>query len=67
VGLALCESSFAVRGLGGPIRQKHRFSCRLIAWRLPEKQANRRRQKLYYEKIKKHGKEPQAERLAWYD
>jgi hypothetical protein len=47
--------------------QKHRFACRLIAWRLPEEQANRRRQKLCYETYKKHGKMPQAERLAWCD
>jgi hypothetical protein len=47
--------------------QKHRFSCRLIAWRLPEEQANRRRQKLCYLNFKKYGKMPQTERLAWCD
>jgi Transposase DDE domain len=41
--------------------------CRLIAWRLPEDQANRRRQKLRQEMKRKSGKEPSAERLAWCD
>jgi hypothetical protein len=44
-----------------------RLPCRLIAWRLPKEQANRRRQKLRRELAKKHGKEPTAERLAWCD
>jgi hypothetical protein len=47
--------------------QKHQFSCRLIAWRLPAEQANRRRQKLCYETSRKCGKMPQAARLAWCD
>jgi hypothetical protein len=41
--------------------------CRLIAWRLPTEQANRRRQKLRQETMKKKGREPSAERLAWCD
>jgi hypothetical protein len=41
--------------------------CRLIAWRLPEEQANRRRQKLRQETRRKRGHEPSAERLAWCD
>jgi hypothetical protein len=41
--------------------------CRLIAWRLPEEQANRRREKLRREHLRKTGKEPSAERLAWCD
>jgi hypothetical protein len=44
-----------------------RFLCRLIAWRLPEEQANRRRQKLRQESKNTYGKEPTAERLAWCD
>jgi Transposase DDE domain len=44
-----------------------RLRCRLIAWRLPEEQANRRRQKLRKETLSKRGKEPSAERLAWCD
>lgn len=44
-----------------------RLSCRLIAWRVPEEQANRRRQKLRQERVSKFGKEPSAERLAWCD
>jgi hypothetical protein len=43
------------------------FSCRLIAWRLPKDQANRRRRKLRQEMWHKHGKEPTAQRLAWCD
>ena len=43
------------------------FRSRLIAWRLPEEQANRRRQKLRRESLSKYGKEPSAERLAWCD
>jgi DDE family transposase len=44
-----------------------RLACRLIAWRLPEEQANRRRQKLRRESLSKYGKEPSAARLAWCD
>jgi hypothetical protein len=35
----------------------------LLAWRLPEEQANRRRQKLYKETKSKYGSEPSAARL----
>ncbi len=44
-----------------------RLPCRLIAWRLPPEQANRRRQKLRQELKKKKGREPSVERLAWCD
>jgi Transposase DDE domain len=44
-----------------------RLPCRLIAWRVPEEQANRRRQKLRRESLSKYGKEPSAERLTWCD
>jgi len=44
-----------------------RLRCRLIAWRLPEEQANRRRQKLRKETLSKRGQQPSAERLAWCD
>jgi DDE family transposase len=47
--------------------KEHRLPCRLIAWRLPEEQANRRRQKLRRESLSKYGKEPSAARLAWCD
>jgi hypothetical protein len=47
--------------------QVHRLPCRLIAWRLPPEQANRRRQKLREETVRKRGYEPSAERLAWCD
>lgn len=43
------------------------FHCRLIAWRVPPEQANRRRQKLRQEILRKRGQEPTAERLAWCD
>jgi hypothetical protein len=46
---------------------KQQLACRLIAWRLPPEQANRRRQKLRQEMLEKKGKEPSAERLAWCD
>lgn len=44
-----------------------RLPCRLIAWRLPEKQANERRRKLRQETMRKRGQEPCKERLAWCD
>jgi hypothetical protein len=44
-----------------------RLPCRLIAWRVPAEQANRRRQKLRQETVRKRGHEPSAERLAWCD
>ena len=47
--------------------KEQRLACRLIAWRVPEEQANRRRQKLRREHLSKYGKEPSAERLAWCD
>lgn len=47
--------------------QEQRLPCRLIAWRLPLKQANRRRQKLRRELMKKKRREPSKERLAWCD
>lgn len=47
--------------------KEQRLACRLIAWRLPPEQANRRRQKLREELRRKLGKDPSAERLAWCD
>lgn len=44
-----------------------RVRCRLIAWRLPEEVANRRRQKLLTKARKKGRKAPSATRLAWCD
>jgi Transposase DDE domain len=44
-----------------------RLSCRLIAWRVPEEQANRRRHKLRQLALRKRGQEPSAERMAWCD
>lgn len=47
--------------------QQQRLPCRLLAWRLPPEQANRRRQKLRQAMMSKKGHEPSAERLAWCD
>ena len=44
-----------------------RVPCRLIAWRLPEEVANRRRQKLLKTARRKGRNAPSAERLAWCD
>ena len=49
------------------VGQAQRLPCRLIAWRLPQEQANRRRQKLRQEMMSKKGREPSAELLAWCD
>jgi len=46
---------------------KENLPCRLIAWRVPQEQANRRRQKLRHEVLRKRGQQPCAERLAWCD
>jgi Transposase DDE domain len=43
------------------------WACRLIAWRLPEEQAARRRQKLREDVLRKRGAEPSAARLALCD
>lgn len=47
--------------------KERRLACRMIAWRVPPEQANRRRQKLRKELLDKHGKAPTTERLAWCD
>lgn len=47
--------------------EAQRLGCRLIAWRLPEEQANLRRQKLRRDTKEKRGSEPCAGRLAWCD
>jgi hypothetical protein len=49
------------------VGQEQCLPCRLIAWRLPKEQADRRRQKLRREMMKKKKREPSAERLAWCD
>lgn len=45
---------------------KRKLECRIIAWRVPEEVANRRRQKVIDEH-KRKGRTPSAERLAWCD
>jgi hypothetical protein len=59
---------------GGPfvdqpivLGQEQRLPCRLLAWRLPAEQAQRRRRKLRQETKDKRGREPSAGRLAWCD
>lgn len=47
--------------------QEQRLACRLIAWRLPQEQADRRRQKLRQETMRKRGCAPCVARLAWCD
>ena len=44
-----------------------RFPCRVIAWRLPEKQAAERRSKLIQDYKKTYSKEPSEDRLALCD
>lgn len=44
----------------------HRLPCRLIAVRIPQEVAARRRQQAY-EKAAKHGRTPSAEYLRWQD
>jgi DDE family transposase len=46
---------------------EQKLPCRLIAWRLSEEAANRRRQKLIDDARRKDGHTPTAERLAWCD
>lgn len=47
--------------------RRERVPCRLIAWRLPEEVANRRRQKQRETAKKKGRPAPSAQRLAWCD
>ena len=49
------------------LSSSRRLPCRLVAWRVPEEVANRRRQKLREECVRKRGRQPTAERLAWCD
>jgi hypothetical protein len=46
---------------------KEQLAARLIAWRVPEEQANRRRQRLRTRHRTKYGTAPTADRLAWCD
>lgn len=41
--------------------------CRIVAWRVPQEVADRRRQKLIAETRRKDGRVPSKERLAWCD
>lgn len=52
-----------------PVRigTQRKVACRLIACRVPEEVANRRRQKLIAEARRKRGRTPTQERLAWCD
>lgn len=44
-----------------------KMACRMVAWRVPEEVANRRRQKLVKEARGQDGRTPTKERLAWCD
>jgi hypothetical protein len=46
---------------------ERKVACRVVAWRVPEEVANRRRPKLIYETRRKDGRVPSRERLAWCD
>jgi len=49
------------------LSKAHRFTCRLIAWRLPPAQASERRRKLRQDAARRLRDEPSEERLAWCD
>lgn len=46
---------------------ERKVACRIVAWRVPQEVANRRRQKLIAETRRKDGRVPSKERLAWCD
>jgi hypothetical protein len=46
---------------------ERKVACRVVAWRVPEEVANRRRQELIAETRRKDGRVPSRERLAWCD
>jgi len=46
---------------------ERKVACRIVAWRVPQEVANRRRQKLIAEARRKDGRVPSKERLAWCD
>jgi hypothetical protein len=52
-----------------PVRlgRAEQLACRLIAWRLPPAQAQRRRHRLRRDHRDKYGQQPSAARLAWCD
>jgi hypothetical protein len=52
-----------------PIRvgAERQLAGRVVAWRVPEEVANRRRQKLIAQTRRKDGRVPSQERLAWCD
>ena len=49
------------------IGTERQVPCRVVAWRVPQEVANRRRQKLIAETRRKDGRVPSRERLAWCD
>lgn len=49
------------------IGAERRVACRVVAWRVPQEVAGRRRQKLIAEARAKDGRVPSRERLAWCD
>jgi hypothetical protein len=63
----LAQQQGSLVDVGVWLGQQQRLPCRLLAWRLPTEQANRRRQKLREQLRSKKGREPSAARLAWCD
>jgi hypothetical protein len=49
------------------IGAERRVPCRVVAWRVPQEVAGRRRQKLIAEARRKDGRVPSRERLSWCD
>ena len=49
------------------IGTERKVPCRVVAWRVPQEVADRRRQKLIVETRRKDGRVPSRERLAWCD
>ena len=46
---------------------ERKVACRIVAWRVPQEVADRRRQKLIAEARRKDGRVPGKDRLAWCD
>lgn len=63
----LSKQAEAFIDIGVEMGSEQRLPCRLIACRVPEQVANRRRNKLIAETKSKRGAVPTDERLAWCD
>jgi hypothetical protein len=63
----LAQQPHAVVDRNVQVGTERKVPCRLLAWRVPEEVANRRRQRVIAEARRKSGRTPSAERLAWCD